>query len=101
MVAPVQNQAIAEDVPLVDGKLWTESTQAEKKAFLVGISNLLNVEYAYQVRGINPPSNEQSIVPRLYEKIDDVTLDQAIRRVDQWYAKNPDKMNKPTLRKCK
>ena len=86
---------------MVDGKLWTESTQAEKKAFLVGISNLLNVEYAYQVRGINPPSNEQSIVPRLYEKIDDVTLDQAIRRVDQWYAKNPDKMNKPTLRKCK
>ncbi len=91
------NMAIAEDVPLVDGKLWRISSKIEKKSFLIGASNLLSIEYTYQIKGKNPPTDKQSIIPRFYKNIDDVTLDQAIDKIDQWYQDNPDKLNEPVL----
>ena len=54
--------ARADEIPLITGEHWTKSTDQVKKAYLVGIANVLQVETAYA--GTSPPSDTQSIVPR-------------------------------------
>ena len=84
--------AAAEDVPFVDGKMWKKSAPILKRTYLVGISNLLSAEYAVQ-KTFGPPPDDQTAIQRLYEEIDDVTLDEAVARIDQWYTANPDQMD--------
>jgi len=88
---------LAEDIPIVDGALWTKSTAVEKHSYLIGIGNLLDVEYAYQKRSGRQPSDDQSIIRRLYEDIDEMSLEKVAERIDQWYQRNPDKMSKAVL----
>lgn len=87
----------AEEVPLVDGKLWAKSSEIEKKAYIVGAGNFMSLEYQYQVKGQNPPTVDQSTVPAFYKHSEDVTLNAAIETVDRWYEKHPDKMDTPVL----
>jgi len=86
-----------EDVPLVDGNLWTESSPAEKKSYLIGSGNLMVVEYLYQEGSKQVPSDDQTVIQRLYKALDGVTLDALIRKIDQWYKKHPDKLKEPVL----
>jgi len=88
--------AAAEDVDFVAGKMWKSSRRNVKRAYLVGISNLMSAEYAYQ-KETGPPPDQQTTIRRLYEEIDDVTLDVAISRVDGWYEANPDKLDMTVL----
>ena len=39
--------AVAADIPLVDGTHWVKSTAEVKKAYLVGVSNVIQLEVAY------------------------------------------------------
>ena len=85
-----------EDVPLVDGKIWGDSAPVLKRSYLIGVSNLMSVEYMYQVK-FGPPSDKQTTIRRLYEEIDDVSLDNAIDRIDKWYKDHPDQMDMTVL----
>ena len=89
--------ASATDVPLVDGKLWQESTNNDKKSYLIGASNFISLEHAYQQKGGNPPTNKQSSVPDFFNGTEHVTLDHAIATIDDWYASHPSELNKPVL----
>ena len=89
--------ATAADIPIVGGTLWTKSSDGEKTSYLVGLSNMLDVEYVYQTKSKKPPSDEQSIIRRLYEEVDEVTLDEAIARIDAWYAANPKRLDRSVL----
>lgn len=86
-----------EDLGFVNGKTWLESSTGEKLSYLVGIGNLMNVEYAYQQKSGDPPSNEQSIMPRLYKALADVSLDELENRIDRWYESHPKEKNKPVV----
>jgi len=87
--------ARAQEIPLVTGKQWTESTEQMKKAYLVGIANLVQVESAYY--NDKPPGDTQSIVPRLARGLRGHTLDTVRQRVDSWYAAHPDEMSRPVI----
>ncbi len=87
----------SEDVPLVDGELWTKSSLAEKKSYLIGSGNLMVVEYLYQEGSKQVPSDDQTVIQRLYKAMDGVTLDALTRKIDQWYKKHPDKLKEPVL----
>ena len=87
----------SEDIPLVDGELWEKSSPAEKKSYLVGAGNLMVVEYLYQNGSKQVPSNDQTVIQRMYKATDGVTLDGLIGQIDQWYQKHPDKMKEPVL----
>ena len=52
---------------------------------------------AYQVKSGKVPSDEQTIVQRMYEHIDLLTLNEVVRRIDRWYAAHPDQNNKVVL----
>ena len=88
--------AAEETVPFVDGTMWKKSAPVLKRTYLVGMSNLLVAEYLYQ-QDWGPPPDRQTAIQRLYEEIDDVTLDGAIERIDAWYKSNPDKLDTPVL----
>ena len=85
----------AQEIPIVTGALWTTSSEPVKKAYLVGIANAIQVESAYE--GANPPSDGQSIVPRLAKGLKGQTLDSVHEGLDKYYAVNPDKLQRPVM----
>jgi hypothetical protein len=85
----------AADVPVVTGVEWTRSSNDLKKAYLVGIANLVQVEVAYF--GANPPPDTQTFVPRFARGLQGQTLDTVREGLDKWYADNPSRMDRPVL----
>ena len=85
----------AQEVPVVTGDHWTKSSEQVKKAYLIGIANAIQVEVAFE--GANPPADGQSIVPRFAKGLKGQTLDSVRQGLDDWYAKNPDKLQRPVL----
>ncbi len=94
-LAMIALPARAADVPVVTGEQWTTSSEAVKKAYLVGVANLIQVQAAYHAS--NPPSDAQSFVPRLAKGMQGQTLDSVREGLDRWYAANPTKLKRPVL----
>jgi hypothetical protein len=95
MLAAVTGTARAQEVPVVTGVHWTQSADQVKKAYLVGIANVIQVEAAFEAA--NPPSDAQSLVPRLTKGLKGKTLDGVREGLDKWYAANPGKLDRPVL----
>lgn len=85
----------AAETPLVTGEQWTKSSEDVKKAYLVGIANLAQVETAYA--GTTPPSATQSFLPQLVKGMQGQTLDGVREGLNRWYAANPGKLQRPVL----
>jgi hypothetical protein len=66
-----------------------------KKAYLMGIANVIQVEAAFE--GTNPPPDTQSLVPRLTRGMKGQTLDSVREGLDKWYAANPGKLQRPVI----
>jgi len=95
MLMVLWGNARAQEVPIVTGEHWTQSSNDMKKAYLIGIANLLQVEVAYF--GTNPPSDTQSFVPRLVRGLRGQSLDSVREALDRWYAANPGRIQRPVL----
>jgi hypothetical protein len=95
ILAAALGSAQAQEIPVVTGELWIKSSDQVKKAYLVGIANAIQVEAAYE--GANPPSDAQSIVPRLTKGMKGQTLDGVREALDKWYAANPDRLQRPVI----
>ena len=95
MLAVVAGGARAQEVPVVTGEHWTKSSAEVKRAYLIGIANAIQVEVAYE--GANPPSDAQSVVPRLAKGLRGQTLDGVTDALDKWYAANPDRLQRPVI----
>ena len=80
---------------IVRPQQWTTSSEEMKKAYLVGIANLLQIETAYHAE--NPPTDAQSIVPRLVKGLQGQTLDSVREGLNRWYAENPDQLQRPVI----
>ena len=89
--------SLAEEIPLVDGKLWLKSITDDKHSYLIGVSNFLSIEYAYQKAASKPVADEQSTVRRFFEDIDDMSLDEVTSRIDSWYRNHPDRLDSAVL----
>jgi len=85
----------ADEVPLITGKQWTDSSEQTKKAYLVGIANVVQVDIAYHDG--KPPADGQSIVPRFARGLRGHSLDSVRQGVDRWYAANPDQLQRPVI----
>ncbi len=94
-LAAAWGSAHAQEIPLVTGALWTQSSEQVKKAYLVGIANIIQVEAAYE--NPSPPADAQSIVPRVTRGMKGQTLDSVREGLDKWYAANPDKLQRPVI----
>jgi hypothetical protein len=94
-LAMLGNGARAQSVPIVTGEQWTTSSDEAKKAYLVGIANLLEVERAYY--GANMPADSQDITPRFVKGMQGQTLDSVRQGLDSYYAANPTKIQHPVI----
>jgi hypothetical protein len=94
-LAAVGTPVAAQEIPVVTGVHWTQSSEPVKKAYLIGVANAVQVEAAFE--GTNPPADTQSLVPRLVKGMKGQTLDGVRQKLDSWYAANPDKLQRPVL----
>lgn len=85
----------ADEVPVVTGEHWTKSSPETKKAYLIGVANLLQVETAYF--GANPPTDAQSFVPRMVRGLRGQTLDTVREALDRWYGSNSAQLQRPVI----
>jgi hypothetical protein len=85
----------ADEVPLVTGRQWVESTDQAKKAYLVGIANVVQVERAYEAN--TGPTDGQSLLPRMAKGLRGETLDSVRDKLDRWYASNPGQLQRPVI----
>jgi hypothetical protein len=95
MLAVASSSARADEVPLITGEHWTKSSEQLKKAYLVGIANIVQVETAYA--GSSPPSDAQTVVPRFARGLKGHTLDSVRDALDAWYAAHPDRLQRPVI----
>jgi hypothetical protein len=94
-LALIADTTRADEVPLVTGVHWTKSSEEAKKAYLIGVANVLQLDSAYHAA--NPPSDAQSIVPRAVRGLRGHTLDSVQQALNRWYAANPDRLQRPVL----
>jgi len=85
----------ADEVPMVTGEHWVKSSDELKKAYLVGIANVVLVETAFS--GANPPADSQSIVPRMVRGLKGHSLDSVREGLNKWYAAHPDQLQRPVI----
>ncbi len=85
----------ADEIPLITGKQWTDSSEQTRKAYLVGIANLVQVDIAYHDG--KPPPDSQSILPRFARGLKGHSLDSVRQGVDRWYAAHPDQLQRPVI----
>jgi hypothetical protein len=85
----------ASELPMATGEHWTTATEREKRAFLLGMGTILEIEHEFQAD--NPPAPGTSAVPPLVNGLSDYTLEGLTRNLDQWYADNPDGLERPVI----
>jgi len=77
--------------PDVDGTVWMKSTDQEKKAFLFGASSAIVLEYHIRDKHSEAPS---IFVKGWVEALKDMSWAELADKIDAYYRKNPDKMNR-------
>lgn len=80
---------------LADGNDWKNSTDSERNAYLVGISNMISVGNAYDSKKV--PGEDKTFMRQAYLGLQGTTIPEAVKRVDAWYRANPDRLDVPVL----
>ena len=95
LLAAMAGISRAQEVPLITGEHWTKSTEEMKKAYLVGMANVVQIELAYQ--GPNQSSDSQSVLPRMVKGLKGQTLDSVRENLNKWYAAHPEQLQRPVI----
>jgi len=85
----------ASELPMATGEHWSTATEREKRAYLLGMGTILEIEHEFQAG--DPPEPGTSVVPPLVNGLSDYTLEGLTRNLDQWYADNPDGLERPVI----
>lgn len=92
LVAPAAPQA-APDHDLVTGKHWQSSTAQERRAYLIGISNMISVGARIDTR----QGRMDTFSLNAQKGLEGMHLEDAVSAIDAWYKANPDQLEKPVL----
>jgi len=87
LAAVAGTPAQAGDVPLVTGEHWTKASDSEKKAFLVGVANVVSVEYELRK---DDRRSRPGMISALVTNLQPLTLTEISKGVDDYYAAHPD-----------
>lgn len=88
--------AAQDDAPRVvaDGTRWLQSSPEERKAFIIGASNMMALESAYaKKKGTQAPLAGTKAANAL----EHMTLDQMTDRITRWYEANPSRRTTPVI----
>jgi hypothetical protein len=96
LVASLAAPAAAQDGARVvaDGTRWLQSSPEERKAFIIGASNMMALESAYaRKKGTQAPLAGT----RAAAALEQMTLDQMTDRITRWYEANPSRRSMPVV----
>jgi len=80
---------------MADGNDWGRSSDAERRAYLVGVGNMLAAGYGYDTKRL--PGQDNTFSRTAMRGAAGTTIPQAMERIDAWYRANPDKLGRPVL----
>ena len=78
---------------LVDGKHWQSSTVQERRAYLIGVSNVISVGARYDTRR----GDKDTFALSAQSGLSGIQLEPAITAIDAWYSAHPAELDKPVL----
>jgi hypothetical protein len=78
----------APHLEIVSGNEWVSSNMEQKRAYLFGVGNVLQIERGMVGDGYQDMRGS-SIVPVLLDGLSGVPLDNIVMQLDQYYADNP------------
>jgi hypothetical protein len=86
----------AEDLVIVNGEHWTSSSLEQKRAYLFGIGNVLEIEQAmagdeYEAR------RGRSIIHVLLDGLSGVPIENIVTQLDKFYTDHSDQINRPVI----
>jgi hypothetical protein len=76
------------------GNRWMRSSPEERKAFIIGASNMMALESAYAKKKGTPSPLAGT---RAAAALEHMTLDQISDRITRWYQANPDRLAVPVI----
>lgn len=80
--------------PDIDGKVWLHSSNSDKRAFLLGVSNAVVLEYHLRTKRGEEPSR---FVKGWVAAFKDSRWSEMVGKVDAYYASNPTKLHRNVL----
>jgi hypothetical protein len=81
-----------DDLQIVTGEHWVKSSLEQKRAYLFGVGNMLEIEQA--MIGDNYKSmSGKSIIPTLLDGLSGVSIANLVKQLDLYYSQHP-KQNK-------
>lgn len=104
-VAQAAEKEAGNPVDMFTGKIWQETSDNSKAAFIFGIESALTVEYFVNNKiaekaakeGKRPVYTLSPFEKGWMKAFKDVSRAEIIEMVDQWYAANPKEADKPVL----
>jgi hypothetical protein len=79
---------------VAQGNRWLQSSPQERKAFLIGASNMMALEAAYARKRGTPSPLAGS---KAGAALEHMTLDQISDRITRWYEANPGRRQTPVI----
>ena len=89
--APAAPQTPAHD--LVTGKHWQSSTAQERRAYVIGVSNVISVGARADTR----QGREDTFSLNAQKGLEGLDLEAAVTAIDAWYKAHPDQLDRPVL----
>jgi len=86
----------ADDLEIINGGHWVTSTMEQKRAFLFGIGNMLEIEQAMAGDHFEA-MREHSIMPVLLEGLSGISIADLVMQLDKYYAQHPQNMKKAVI----
>jgi hypothetical protein len=79
---------------VVDGTQWMNASSSERRAFLVGVGNMIAAETAYAKKtgAAAPPAGAL-----ITKAVSELKLPDIEARITRWYEANPDRRSMPVL----
>ena len=96
LVVPVTTPWAAEEMVIVTGKNWMGSSLEQKRAYLFGIGNMLQLERA-MIADEYQTMRGKSLVPVLLEGLENVPLNDIVMQLDKFYADNAEQNNRAVI----
>lgn len=86
----------ADDLTIVNGQHWQGSSLQQKRAYLFGVGNILEIEEA-MAGDKYEEKRGRSIVPVLLEGMSGTSIADMVTKLDKFYADHPEKINKAVI----
>lgn len=97
----IQNNPVEQ----LTGTVWQKTAETDKAAFLLGVESAIAVEYFVNAKitekaaktGKKPTCTLSPFEKGWMKAFKDVNRADIVKMVDQWYAANPNKLDRPVL----